>query len=118
MGRTPGLNIAVTNPLISRFIAAAYLALDLDPDQLEAERRFARDHYDLAYHVFEDWAGGKDALVNLLAHVRTASFTMALSDDPHAASILRPTWEVIVKEEPGLALEYYQLFPYGHPDGL
>lgn len=118
MEGTFGLNIGVTNPLIPRFITATYLALDLDSDAVEAERRFARSHYDLAYQPFEAWAGSRDDLVNLLAHVRTASFMMALSDDQDAASFLRPAWDAICKEQPGLSLEYYQLFPYGHPDGL
>jgi len=108
----------VTNPLILRFIMAANLALDLDAGELEQERRFARDHYDLAYHPFAEWAGGREALIDLLATVRTASFMIARSADDHAASILRPAWNEIAKEEPGLSLEWYQLFPWGHPDGL
>lgn len=95
------------NPLITRFITACYLATNLDQDEVDQERRYARDHFDLAYNVFEEWAGGREALVDLLAHVRAVSFTLSLYPDEDASAFLRPVWDMITDEQSGLSMEWY-----------
>jgi hypothetical protein len=106
------------NPLITRFVAAAYLAIDIDQDELDRERRFTRSAYDLHFSEFSEWAGGKEALIDLITMVRTASFLISRSGDIDAATFLKTAWEPISISQPGLALEWYQVYPYGHPDGI
>lgn len=99
-----------TNPLIPRFIMATKLALDLDPDSLEVQRGFARADCDRAYFQFDAWAGSREALVELLAHVRTASRSLSVQPDPTALALLRPAWDAIVKVQPGLYHEWFMFY--------
>ena len=106
-----------TNPLTARFIVAARMAVDLSNADMDNERRFAADHYDLAYSQFDGFTGSKEATIELLAIVRTASFIVWQTGDEYAASILRPIWREIITQEPGLSLEFFT-FHYSHPDGM
>lgn len=105
------------NHLISRFVLATKMAVDLDPDALDVQREFARDDCERAYGQFDGWAGSREALVELLAHVRAASRLISVEPDPDASALLRPAWDAIVEAQPGLYHEWF-LFYYTHPDGI
>lgn len=99
------------NTLITRFITACHLALDLDPADLDNERDHARNDPLGAYSQFDGWSGSSEATVELLAYARTASVTIWRTDDDHAQSIIHPIWREIAKQQPGVCLEYF-MFNY------
>lgn len=105
------------NPLILRFITACRLALDLDSADLDNERDYARNDPLGAYSQFDGWSGSPEATVELLAYARTASLMVWKTADDDARDLIRPIWNEIAKEQPGINLEYF-VFHYGHPDGM
>lgn len=98
------------NPLILRFIMAAKLALDLSAEHLDQARDLAAgDVATAAYDQFIPWAGSDTALIEVLAYARTASFYVWHGSDEYAHGILKPIWDEVCVQVPGICLEWYTM---------